>query len=244
MFRSQRAVTECCVTLQPLSTIARCLSKHGPRGTALVRDDVADGPRATGPDGRKIPRGFSRVVAASWTESRERHLQRRCESCTRGFRQNAHAAMIQGILARGRPLIVCRIRRDARLPFSGHPPCHRHAQRIGADREHRIDVGFQRIHVRRNKNASGVRALLMNIVHDLGVPRRVQRIDGIPCLWLRKSVPVTVVVVPRVLVIQLGGRCSFGRRAHRLSIPIANNIHPIRILTRHQHDNGVFQNLA
>ena len=58
------------------------------------------------------------------------------------------------------------------------------------------------------KMRAGVRALLVDVVDDLRIPRRVQRVDRVARLDLRERVPVAVVVVARVVVVERpAGRC-------------------------------------
>ena len=152
--------------------------------------------------------------------------------------------MIQRILPRRRPLIVRRVGGDSGLAFGDHPPPHTHAERVGAGREHWIDIRLHRIHIRRDEDTTAVGTLLMNVVDDGWRPRRVQRIKDHPLLHLRERIPVTVVVVARVVVIDLRRLRAFRRRAERLPIPIAHDVDAVGVLTGYQHDDRFLQNLA
>ena len=96
--------------------------------------------------------------------------------------------------------------------------------------ENRIDVRLDGIHVRRNEDASRVRGLLVDVVDDLRIPRRVQRVHRVARLELRERVPVAVVVVADVLVIELRRIAPFRRRAERGAIVVADDVDAIRIL--------------
>src|SRR5207245_10632852 len=61
--------------------------------------------------------------------------------------------------------------------------------------------------------------LLVDIVHDLGMPHVVQRIHHELCLDLGERVPVAVVVVPGVVVVQLRGVGALGGRAEGAVVP-------------------------
>ena len=147
--------------------------------------------------------------------------------------------MIERILPRRRPLIVGGVGRDTALSFCGHTPAHRHAEGIGAGGQDRIDVGLDRIHVRRNEDAPGIPALLVHVVDDLWIPLRVERVHGVTRLHLREGVPVAVIVVAGVLVVQLRRLGSLGLGVERAPVPVADDVHAVRILRRHENHNRV-----
>ena len=109
--------------------------------------------------------------------------------------------------ARGRPCVIGRVDRDPG------------PQRIDPVDQQRIDIGLDRIEIRRQKQPRAPRVHLVDVVHDLRMPDVVERIDRQLRLHLGERVPVPVVVVPGVMVIQLGWRHPLGGRAKRAIVP-------------------------
>ena len=104
--------------------------------------------------------------------------------------------------------------------------------------------GSTRIHVRRNEDPARVRALLVDVVDDLRIPRRVERVHRVARLGLRERVPVAVVVVADVVVVELRRRRPFRLRAERRAVPVADDVHAVRILRRHEDDDRVREDRA
>ena len=242
MIGRQGTLAERGVALEPCATVTRRLHQQRPARAHLIRHDIANAPTPARPDAREVPRCDLGIVAAPRPEQFKRNVDGGGQPRTRGFRENACPAMIQRVLTRRRPLIVRCVGGDAGLAVGRHAPRHRHAEGVGARREHGIDVRLQRVHVRRNENASRVRTLLVHVVHDLWRPRRVQGIHRVARFLLREGVPVTVVVVPRVEVVQRGRIRALGRRIQRAAVPVAHDVHTVGVLARHQHDDRVRQN--
>ena len=121
--------------------------------------------------------------------------------------------MIVLVGARRSPCVVRRVVRHADQALHGEAPCHRLAHLRNASREDGIDVRLDGIHVGRNEDARSVRALLMDVVHDLWMPLAVQRIDDHLRLDLRERIPVAVVVVAGVIVVQRRRLAALPRRA-------------------------------
>ena len=69
----------------------------------------------------------------------------------------------------------------------------------------------------------------MNVVHDLGVPDVVERIDGQLGFDLSERVPVPVVVVAGVVMVQLRRRCPLRAGAERVVIPLGHDGHAVGI---------------
>ena len=238
----ERPLRERGVAREPRGAITGRFHQQRPRGARLIGHDVADPPAPAGPEGGEIPRRCLRLVAAARAQPVERHVYRAREPRARRFGEDARPAVVQRILPRRRPLIVRRVGGHTGLPLLHHAPAHRHAERVRARREDRIDVGFERVHVGRDEDASGVAALLMHIVHDLRDPRRVEGVHRVARFLEAERVPVAIVVVPRVVVVQRWRVGPFGRRVERAAVPVAHDVHAIGVLAGHEHDDGVREN--
>ena len=82
-------------------------------------------------------------------------------------------------------------------------------------------------------------ALLVHVVHDLRVPRRVERVHRVARLGLGEGVPVPVVVVAGVVVVELRRRAALGGGVERGAVPVADDVHAVGVLRRHEHDDRV-----
>ena len=68
-------------------------------------------------------------------------------------------------------------------------------------------------------------------------------VDGHLCFDLREGIPVTIVVVTRVMMIELRWLCPFSRSAECLLVPLGYDVCPVGIQGRHQQYDVVLQDL-
>ena len=209
---------------EPHVTVARRVLEQGVRGVGLVADDVPEGPAAAGPRIREVPRALARVEPPRpGREVVERDFDRGRQVGARRLGEDANAAVVVLVGAGRRPGVVDRVDRDPRLPLPGELPRDAGPKGVHAVHQQRVYVRLHRVEVRRQEESRAVAVLLMNVVHDLGMPHVVQRVDHELCLDLGEGVPVAVVVVPRVVVVQLGRVGAFGGRAERAVVPAGDD---------------------
>ena len=103
-------------------------------------------------------------------------------------------------------------------------------------------VGFDRRHIRRQKQSRAESALLVNVVHDLRMPDVVNLVYGDLRLDLREGIPVAVVIVAHVLLIKLRRIGAFIRRAECFVVPVFDNVNTVRIQGGNQQDDRVMEN--
>ena len=209
----------------------------------LVIDDVAQLPRAARPRLQIIPAALLRVVAeGSLVELIELHGDRRRQPRAGRFGQNAHAAVKRLVVARW----ASRNRRTEWMEMPVLPAAVRSAAiavpimfisciRIG------VDIRLDGVEPRRHEHARRGRSLLVHVVDDLRMPDVVQLRDGQPRFRLREDVPVAIVIVADILVIELRRRDAFVRRAQRLAIPVAHDVHAVGIERGHQDEDRVLE---
>src|SRR5689334_24290861 len=139
-------------------------------------------PLTTTPNWFKVWRLLLRIVTLARTKLFKLQRQRRRDSCGRGFRQHAHAGVIVRILARRRPRVVSRIRRDAFEALGAHLGGYPVAELGVTLNEGLRHVWLDGRHVRRQKQTRTERTLLVNVMHDLRMPNVVNLVDGELCL--------------------------------------------------------------
>ena len=148
------------------------------------------------------------------------------------------------IRARRRPGVVGRIDRDAGLPLPGELPRDFRAERVYAVDQQRIDVRLDRIEVRRQEEPRSVGVLLVDVVHDLRVPHVVDRVHYELRLDLGERVPVAVVVVPDIVMIQLGWVGALRGRAHRTVVPASDDRDTVGVERGHEPEDHVVEDRA
>src|SRR6266567_820709 len=143
--------------------------------------------------------------------------------------------------ARGRPRIVDRIDDDPRLPLPGERPRHGGAEGVYAVDQQGIDVRLDRIEVRRQEEPRPVGVLLVDVVHDLRVPHVVDRVHYELRLDLGERVPVAVVVVPDIVMIQLGWVGALRGRADRTVVPASDDRDTVGVERGHEPEDDVIE---
>ena len=230
---------------EPDLAVACRILEQGVSGVGLIAHDVTQRPAAAGPRVGEVPRALARVEAARpGREVVERHVDRRGEVGARRLGQDAHAPVVVLVGAGRRPGVVDRVDRDPRLPLAGELPRHARPQGVHSVHQQRVHVRLDRIEVGRQEEARAVRVLLVNVVHDLGMPHVVQRVDHQLRLDLREGVPVPVVVVPRVVVVQLGRVGPFGGGAERAVVPVRDDRHAVGVERRNEQQYHVLEDPA
>jgi len=145
---------------------------------------------------------------------------------------------------RGGPRVVDRIDDDPRLALPGERPRHGSAEGVHTIDQQRIDVRLDRIEVGRQEEPRPVCVLLVNVVHDLRVPHVVERVHHQLRLDLGERVPIAVVVVPGVVMVQLGWLGALGGRAERAVVPVGDDRDPVRVERGHEPEDHVVENRA
>ncbi len=81
----------------------------------------------------------------------------------------------------------------------------------------------------------------MNVVHDLRMPYVVQFRHGEPRLLLGEGVPVTVVVVPHIVVVQERRPAPLPRPPERALVPVHHQLAAVGVQRRHQQQDDPVQ---
>ena len=170
-------------------------------------------------------------------------LHRIGQVAVRDLGEDARLAVIDHVLSRRRPHVVLVLPRHAFLAFRQERVRHRLADRALLHAQQRVHVRIERLGERRHEDASAGAALLMHVVGDDRLVLVLDRLDVHARFLLREHEPVAVVVVPDVLVIEVGEH-ALERRALRL-VPVIDDQHlAVGVLRRHHQHDAAVENLA
>jgi len=148
--------------------------------------------------------------------------------------------MIVMVSPRRRPCIETDTVSHARFSLSSQfrrDECAHHSHLLP---ENRIDIGFVRIHIGRDKQPRSRASHLVHIQDDLGVPGIVY-LKRQPGFDLREHVPISVVVVTHILVVEPGHPAPFVLGPKICPIPVHNHLDPIRIVHGYEQEDDIIQ---
>ncbi len=228
--------------LEPVVAVAGSVLEQGVGAVGLVRHDVTQRPMTARPGIAEVPGPLVRVEAsAARRQLVEGQVDRRREVRARRLRQDADAAMVVLVGPGGRPRVVHCVDHDPRLALPRERPRHSGAQGVHTVDQQGIDVRLDGIEVGRQEEPRSVGVLLVNVVHDLRVPHVVDRVHDELRLHLGEGVPVAVVVVPGVMMVQLGGIGAFGWGAEGTVVPAGDDRDAIGVERRDQPEDHVVE---
>ncbi len=146
---------------QKLCTIDPHGGGHRFKRGHLVRNNIAQVPRAALPGIGVIPRGHLRVIPDTCSQLLERNLNGRRQVCTGRFGQDTQAVMQGDVVPQRRPEIVHPVHQHTGLARRFDRMSRPHAERIHRRHKQRIHVGIDRVHPRRQKQTRCVCTLLV-----------------------------------------------------------------------------------
>ena len=128
----------------------------------------------------------------------------------------------------------------APLPLLDEPPVHRGPDRVEAREDERIEVGVGRIPEGRSVQNGARRTRLVVIVDDLGKPLLEQHPVDVGGLGKGGHVEITIVVVPRILLVQdRQPPRAAPQRVGLAHVPVGDQLHAVRINLNRQQDHLV-----
>ena len=120
---------------------------------------------------------------------------------------------------------------------------HRRTHHVDARRHPGMDVRVDRIGEWRQEDTRPSRPCLVVVVDDLREPLAVQNSRHRTGLRHVVHEPVAVVVVADIVMVELGRPRRLERCLEILSIPIGNDVEPIRVHARHEEQDHVVADL-
>ena len=105
-----------------------------------------------------------------------------------------------------------------------------------------MHVGIERLGERRHEDARAAAALLVHVVRDDRLVLVLHQLDVHARFFLREHEPVAVVVVPDVLVIEVGIDPVVGRALGLVPV-VDHQVLAVGILRRHHQHDGVVEDL-
>ncbi len=224
------------VVLHPRGAVLRHLLQGGEhRGVAVV-DDVAQSPHALVVWHGKI---HARVLRTQWHIDAGRVHERVGQPRAGDLGQDPRLAVVEHVLPGRGPEIVLLAIHHPTLALRDQRAGHRGADLGLTFEQERMNVRVVRIPIGRHEDAGSVRPHLVHVVGHLRLQLAVN-IQRQPGLRLGEHEPVTVVIVPRVVVIQVWIRAVEGG-VFRV-VPVVNHQHlSVRVLGRDDQHHYVVE---
>ena len=160
-----------------------------------------------------------------------------------GFGEHAGDVVVVGDHVEGRepPAGVGRAGHHAVDPGTLEGVLHRRADHLVLGPDQRIDVGVDRVLVRRHVDARPVGAHLVDVEVELGDPLPVDHLGEHPGLGQVQHVGVPVVVVAGVVVVEVGQPGALVRRAAGLLRPVDHHLRAVRVEAGEEQEDGLLQ---
>ena len=126
-------------------------------------------------------------------------------------------------------IVIDAVHDDTLLAGGGQVNGHRCAEHVDLLSDERVNVGVDRIHPRRNEHPGSLRSHLVDVVDDLRMPDIVSLFNGQSGLDLRKRIPISIVIVARVLVVELCHGRAFVGCSEVALVPSCHFVHAVRV---------------
>ena len=224
--------------LQPPDAVLRHLLESGEHCDPAVLDDVGQPPYPLVVRHGKVPAGLLRAERPARSG---RVVQRVGQAGAGDLGQDARLPVIEHVLPRRRPEVVLIVVDHPFLAGRDQRRRHRQADLLLPLEQDRVDVRVVRVLERGNEDPGAGPSHLVHVVRHLRLVLAVD-LDGEPRLLLREHEPVAVVVVPGVVVVQVGIQPLVAGAAR--VVPVVDHEHlAVRVLRRDEQHHRVVEDL-